>query len=89
MKYAVNAIKRFAQSTTAWKSFIIGPYGPFVNTTTDAELEFYIRNNSDTCVFQLPTSARELMSEYTLQLVARLRNRRHVSRWRIVGRSRS
>jgi hypothetical protein len=63
MKYAVNAIKRFAQSTPAWKSFIVGPYGAFANTTTDAELVFYIRNNSDTCVFQLPTSAREPILE--------------------------
>jgi nicotinamidase-related amidase len=52
LKYAVQAAKRFV-TAPAWKGFIGQPYGAFANTTTDAALEAYIRQNSATYVSRL------------------------------------
>jgi hypothetical protein len=50
MRYAVQAIERFI-SAPAWQSFNLTPYGPFNGVRAGSDLEAYITNNSETCVF--------------------------------------
>jgi choline dehydrogenase-like flavoprotein len=52
---AVKASKKFL-SASAWKDFVIGPFGPFANVTTDAQIEKYCRTYGDTVIHMVGTA---------------------------------
>lgn len=55
---ATQAIKAANEFVTApaWDGYIIGPYGPSANTTTDEEIEDFIRNYGGTIFHPVGTA---------------------------------
>ncbi|EIN14580.1 aryl-alcohol oxidase precursor [Punctularia strigosozonata HHB-11173 SS5] len=48
MIYALRAARRFVETASAWKGYIVAESGAFTNATTDAELLAFARQNART-----------------------------------------
>ncbi|EPQ59001.1 alcohol oxidase [Gloeophyllum trabeum ATCC 11539] len=56
MKQAIKSAQKFLTGS-AWKDYIVAPYAPLGNVTTDAELEQYARNHTTTVWHPVGTAA--------------------------------
>src|SRR3954468_8363241 len=56
MREAVRSAERFV-SAPAWKDYVLAPYGGLENTTTDTDLDAYIRLNTGSIDHPVGTAA--------------------------------
>lgn len=56
MREAVRSVQRFL-SSSAWKDYVIGPFGALASTDTDDKLDAYIRAGANTVFHPFGTSA--------------------------------
>jgi len=56
MRAAVRSAARFV-SAPAWRDYVLAPFGGLENTTTDADLDEYIRSRASTISHSVGTAA--------------------------------